>query len=92
MFLNDDIRNNYNNNLILLNNTTIFTSNGVFKQDETYNVAVNNESVARIKYPDNETVKLQNCTLKIIFNKTNSTSNKEFVKDNRGNFFDINLF
>ena len=80
------------NCVILLNNTTIFTSNGVFKQDETYNVAVNNESVARIKYPDNETVKLQNSTLKIIFNKTNSTSNKEFVKDNRGNFFDINLF
>ena len=74
---------------IILNNHSIANSSGIFKKNATYDVAINGEYYTSVNFMKNKTFEYGNNTIKIRFKEVNSTSIKEFLKDNQGNFLDF---
>lgn len=76
---------------IFLNNQSIINSTGIFKQNTTYNIAIEGEYITSITFPENKSFEYGNNTIDIIFKNTNSTSIKEFAKEKQGYFLNFNF-
>ena len=80
---------------ILIDNVSTFKSYGIFKEDSTYDIYVNGEPIKSVTYI-NKTFN-ENTTeftyngheIKIVFEKTNTTSIKQFLRDNQNMFLNI---
>ena len=83
---NDKKASNYE---ILVNNESILTSAGIFKQNASYNIAIDGEYVTSIKYPENKTFIYGDDTVDIIFKDNNITSIKIPVRQNHGDFLNF---
>ena len=72
---------------VFLNNESIFTSAGIFKNNATYDIVIDGEYVTSIKDTENKTVfDYENNTVEIVFKDINSTSIKQPVRQNFLNF------
>ena len=76
---------------VFLNNESILNSTGIFRNDSSYYISVNNELVGQVKYPEDQNFTFGNNTVQVIFKNTTATSIKEFTKPNQGNFLNIIL-
>ena len=74
---------------VIVNNLSVANSTGIFKQNSTYDISVNNQYYTSVKFMDNTSFNYDNNTVNIIFKKTNSTSIKEFVRGDEGNFLNF---
>ena len=80
---------------IFIDNVSTFKSYGIFKEDSTYDIYVNGEPIKSVTYI-NKTFN-ENTTeftyndheIKIVFEKTNTTSIKQFLRDNQNMFLNI---
>ncbi len=78
---------------IILDNNSVVNSSGIFKDNSTYDIAVDGEYYGSFNYKDglNETFKYDGHKVKISFWDTNSTSIKVFARENQGNFLNFNF-
>ena len=77
---------------VFIDNESVAISSGIFKNNTTYDISINNEYYTSIKYPlENKTFEYDNHNILILFNNTNSTSIKQFTRENQGNFLNFNL-
>ncbi|WP_458405376.1 glycosyltransferase [Methanobrevibacter sp.] len=76
---------------ILVNNNSIVNSTGIFKFNSSYDVAVGGEYVTTLKFPENQTFEYENNTIEVNFKNTNSTSIKQFITQDKGNFINFDL-
>jgi hypothetical protein len=76
---------------IFINNESIAGSAGILKNNSVYDIAVNGEYVASVKKLENTTFEYGNNTVEIVFSDTNSTSIKQYVSQNDGNFLDFDF-
>lgn len=80
---------------IFVNNESIMTSSGIFKNNATYDVVVNGKYITSINNLKKKTTfNYENNTIDIVFSNDNLTSIKEPVREDQGNFlnFDFNNF
>ena len=80
---------------VFLDNKSIVTSFGIFKDNSTYDITVNNEIVKSVTYT-NKTFSDSNFTyngheINITFVDRNNTSIKQFVRSEQGNFLNLYL-
>lgn len=78
---------------VMIDNSSVVSSSGIFKNNSTYDMAINGEYIASFKYKDNlnKTFKYDGHKVKILLRDTNSTSIKVFVRENQGNFLNFNF-
>ena len=78
---------------VMVDNTSIANSTGIFKKNVTYDVAVDGDYVTSFNFKNNLTkpFKYDGHKVKIIFKDTNSTSIKVFTRENQDNFLNINF-
>ena len=62
---------------VLVNNESMIHSNGIFKENTTYNIAINGKYYTSVTFPNNKIINYGNNTIRIIFEDTNSTSIKQ---------------
>lgn len=76
---------------VILDNESIIYSNGIFKNNSTYDIAINNEFITSFNFNDdsNTTFTYDNHTVEIMFKDTNSTSIKQFARSNQGDFLNF---
>ena len=80
---------------VFVDNVSTFKSYGIFKDNCTYDIYVNGEAVESVTYinktfSDNATEFTYNGhVIKIVFVKTNSTSIKQFLRNNQNMFLNI---
>ena len=74
---------------VFLNNVSIGSSSGIFKNSSTYDIAINGEYVTSINNLNDTQFEYENNTIKIVFDDTNSTSIKQYVREGRGYFLDF---
>lgn len=80
---------------VVLDNETIVSSFGIFKDNSTYDITVNDEVVQSVTY-NNKTFSNTNFTyeghdINITFEDRNNTSIKQFVRSEQGNFLNLYL-
>ena len=78
-----------------MDNVSIASSYGIFKDNSTFDITVNDEVVKTVTY-NNKTFSDSNITyngheISIIFVDRNNTSIKQFVRSDQGNFLNIYL-
>ena len=78
---------------VIIDNSSAFSSSGIFKNNSTYYIMSNGELITSFNYKGglNETFTHNGHTVEILFNDTNSTSIKVFARENQGNFLDFNF-
>lgn len=78
---------------IIIDNTSVANSTGIFKKNVTYDVAVDGEYVTSFDFKNNLTksFKYDGHKVKIKFDDTNSTSIKVFTRENQDNFLNFNF-
>ncbi|WP_458454545.1 glycosyltransferase [Methanobrevibacter sp.] len=76
---------------IIVNNNSILNSTGIFKENSNYSIAIDGEYVSTVTFPQKQTIEYGNNTIEIIFKDTNSTSIKQFVTQNKGNFLNFDF-
>ena len=78
---------------IVIDNNSVVSSSGIFKNNSTYDIAINGEYYSSFNYKDglNKTFKYDGHKVKISFWDTNSTSIKVFAREDRGNFLNFNF-
>ena len=78
---------------IFLDNESIVSSYGCFKENSTYDISVGGSYVTSFNYNDNLTKSFEygKHNIEIVFNGTNSTSIKQFASENQGNFLNFNF-
>ena len=76
---------------ILLNNQSIVNSTGIFKQGELYDIEIEGEYVSSVKFPHDQKFKYGKNTVEVQFKDTNSTSIKQLVRENQGNFLNFDF-
>ena len=84
-----DVSDRYNNASrfeVLINNESVLYSTGIFKENSTYDVAIDGEYVTSVTFPENKSLVHGNDTIDIIFTDLNSTSIKQFSSGGKGNF------
>lgn len=74
---------------VLIDNVSIANSTGIFKNNSSYDIAIDDEYITSVTYPSNESFEYENSTVDIVFKNTNSTSIKEFVRGNQGDFLNF---
>lgn len=76
---------------VMLDNTSLVNSSGIFKKNVSYGVSVNGEFVGSFNYKTNltKTFDYGGHNVKIRFTDTNSTSIKVFTRENQDNFLNI---
>lgn len=78
---------------IFINNESVAYSTGTFRENETYNIALNGEVVQSITYTnktfENVNLTYQNQEINITFTNTNATSIKQMARSEQGNFLNI---
>ena len=62
---------------VLVNNESMIYSNGIFKENATYNIAINGKYYTSVTFPNNKIINYGNNTIRIIFEDTHSTSIKQ---------------
>ena len=73
---------------VLVNNESMIHSNGIFKENATYNIAINGKYYTSVTFPNNKIINYGNNTIRIIFEDTNSTSIKQpLTGENYLNFY-----
>ena len=63
---------------VFVNNESALYSTGIFKENSTYNIAIDGEFITSVAFPENKTLTYQNSTIDIVFEDTNSTSIKKY--------------
>lgn len=82
---------------IFIDNASAASSYGIFQKDASYTINVNGEPVKIINYTNrtfnnNDTeFEYDGHDIKIVFENTNSTSIKQFLKQNQNYFLNINI-
>ncbi len=78
---------------IIIDNTSVANSTGIFKKNVTYDVAADGEYITSFNFKSNLTksFKYDGHKVKIIFDDTNSTSIKVFTRENQDNFLNFNF-
>lgn len=78
---------------VFLDNNSIVYSNGIFKSNSTYDISVNNEYFTSFNFKKNynKTFDYDNHNITIMFNDTNSTSIKQYIHENQGDFLNFKL-
>ena len=74
---------------VIVNNKSIANSTGIFKENASYDIAIDGIYYATAHYPENLNFTYSNNTISIIFKQTNSTSFKQFLKQGEGNFINF---
>lgn len=74
---------------VLINNMSVANSTGIFNNDSSYNIAVNDESVASIYTLENTSFTYGDNEFEIIIKDTNVTSIKQFVYGDQDNFLNF---
>ena len=76
---------------VFLGNVSITNSSGVFRSNSSYSIAVDGEIIGTINKPKNTTLNYGDSEIEIVFNDSQYSSTKQFVKSNQGNFFNIDI-
>ena len=76
---------------VFINNESVVSSTGVLKNDSAYNIAIDGEHIATVNNLNNTSFVYQNNTVEIVFKDVNSTSIKQYVPKNQGNFLNFNF-
>ena len=77
---------------VIVNNVSIADTNGIFNNNSSYYLAVNGEPVSSLNGLNNNTnFTYENYNVQIVFKETNSTSIKQFVRSDQGNFLNFNF-
>ena len=76
---------------VFLGNVSITNSSGVFRGNSSYSIAVDGDIVGTINKPKNTTLNYGDSEIEIVFNDSQYSSTKQFVKSNQGNFFNIDI-
>lgn len=76
---------------VFLGNVSITNSSGVFRGNSSYSIAVDGEIIGTINKPKNTTLNYGDSEIEIVFNDSQYSSTKQFVKSNQGNFFNIDI-
>ena len=76
---------------VFLGNVSITNSSGVFRSNSSYSIAVDGDIVGTINKPKNTTLNYGDSEIEIVFNDSQYSSTKQFVKSNQGNFFNIDI-
>ena len=76
---------------VLVDNVSVVNSSGIFKDNSTYDIAVNGEYITSFNYEDglNKTFEANGHEVEILFNDTNSTSIKVFTRENQDVFMNL---
>ena len=82
---------------VFIDNVSTVSSNGIFKENCTYDINVNGEPVTSVTYINNTFI--DNTTeftyadheIKIVFENTNSTSIKQFLREEQNIFLNIKI-
>lgn len=80
---------------IMIDNETVYKSSGIFKDDFTYEIDINDENVGSVYYNnssfdyDNFTFDADGHVVDVKFSVDNSTATKEFLQSERGTFINI---
>ena len=69
---------------VLVNNESMIYSNGIFKENATYDIALDGEFYTSVTFPNDKSINYENNTIIIKFEDTNSTSIKQPLAS--GNF------
>ena len=77
---------------VIVDNSSVASSSGIFKDNSTYDIAINGEYITSFNYEDglNKTFKYDGHEVEILFKDTNSTSIKVFARENQGYFLNFN--
>jgi glycosyltransferase involved in cell wall biosynthesis len=80
---------------VFLDNQSIASSFGIFRDNSTYDISINDEVVKSVTY-NNKTFDDCNCTygdheIRVEFVDRNNTSIKQFVRSDQGNFLNLYL-
>ena len=62
---------------VLVNNESMIYSNGIFKENATYDIALDGEYYTSVTFPNDKSINYENNTIIIKFEDTNSTSIKQ---------------
>lgn len=76
---------------VFLGNVSITNSSGVFRSNSSYSIAIDGDIVGTINKPKNTTLNYGDSEIEIVFNDSQYSSTKQFVKSNQGNFFNIDI-
>jgi hypothetical protein len=76
---------------VVVDNVSVGTSRGIFKNSSDYHITINNEEFTSINRLKSTDFTYEGHKVKIMFNKTNSTSIKQYVSNDQGNFLNLNL-
>lgn len=78
---------------ICLDNESIVSSYGCFKNNGTYDIFLDGSYVTSFDYEDNLTKSFEygRHNITMVFSDTNSTSIKQFISGNQGNFLNFNF-
>ncbi|WP_406536942.1 glycosyltransferase [Methanobrevibacter sp.] len=76
---------------VLLDNNSLINSSGIFKNNVSYGVSVNGDTIGSFNYKTNltKTFNYDGHKVKIAFTDTNSTSINLFTRENQDNFLNI---
>ncbi len=82
---------------IFIDNVSKFSSYGIFKENSIYTININENPVEYLNYTNNtfdsnvSEFEYNGHDIKIVFENTNSTSIKQFLRQDQNNFLDINI-
>ena len=76
---------------VIVDNVSIANTNGIFNDGSLYYIAVNGEPVTSLDSPNNTNFTYDGYEIQIVFKDANSTSIKQFVRSNQGNFLNFNF-
>ena len=78
---------------VLIDNESVVTSYGIFKQDTAYNIAVNGEYLTSVNFETgtNTTFYQDGHEIVVLFKDVNATSIKQFIREDQGYFLNFNF-
>ena len=76
---------------VIVDNVSVGDSTGIFSNGSTYYIAVSGEPVIALTDLNSTNFTYDNHNVEIVFKDTNSTSIKQFLRSDRGNFLDFNF-
>ena len=82
---------------IFIDNVSKFSSYGIFKENSIYTININENPVEYLNYTNNtfdsnvSEFEYNGHDIKIVFENTNSTSIKQFLRQDQNNFLNINI-
>ena len=76
---------------VIVDNVSAANSTGIFSNGSTYYIAVNGEPVISLNDLNSTNFTYEDHNVEIVFKDTNSTSIKQFLRSDRGNFLDFNF-